>query len=141
MNWEVLIGYIAAPVSLLILWGLQTLNTNRRDDKRETIERGRRRGDFIKDCDKKIRDYIALVSTEATSEQVTRATRDVMIAASYINQESDLVRNLKEFFAIVCQDPPDKRSPQVQGRINELVPEVTNGLNNLKPEDVASPWL
>lgn len=141
MNWEVLIGYIAAPVSLLILWGLQTRNTNRRDDKRETIERGRRREDFIKDCDKKIRDYIALVSTGGTSEQVTQATRDVMIAASYIDQESDLVSDLKDFFAIVSENPPDKRSPEVQKKINVLVSEVTNGLNNLKPEDVASPWL
>ena len=141
MDWEVLIGYIAAPISLLILWGLQTRNTNQRDEKRETIERGRRRGDFIKGCDKKIRDYIALVLTATTSEEVTRATRDVMTAASYFDQDSDLVRNLKEFFAIVCQYPPGKRSPQVQGRINELVSEVTNGLNKLKPEAVASPWL
>jgi len=141
MNWEVLSGYIAALVSLLILWGLQTWNTNRRDEKRDIIERGRRRGDFIKDCDKKIRDYIALVLTATTSEEVTRATRDVMTAASYFDQDSDLVRNLKEFFVIVCKNPPDKRPPKVQKKINGLVSKVTNGLNNLKPEDVASPWL
>lgn len=132
--WIAVLGYFVTPIFMLIIWFLQSRHYTEAEQVKRRFEIDMQKARWVEQWDARIRDYLATVLLARTDAEIRRASREIMICASYVDDtDTQLRKDIDAFFVAAYSRPPRK---DALGRLSSA---ITQGLNILDADTVTVP--